>query len=141
MSRSINNPKFDDYSLLAEIATVLNVSVSYIESYPADIRKMLRDIYIDNFDSDIKTKRSALTQVINLSFDEKGITPKPKPPPKNNEQQAKTDAEKYRANAVLTREIIARNAALIAQANQQFQMYDRELGQFGNNNNNENGGT
>ena len=63
-----NNSDPESYkSLLPEIANLLNMSVSSIEKYPADIQKALCNIYTDNYYSDQITIKQALGRVVQLN--------------------------------------------------------------------------
>lgn len=57
--------KSPDQSLMPEIAGILHMSVSEIESKPQDIQQMLKDMYIANYFSDPATLQQTLTAIIN----------------------------------------------------------------------------
>lgn len=113
--RVIENPDNADDELnvlLPEIAKLLNVSVSSLEHYPSDLRRLICQIYIDSYDSDNASKRSALSQVISLNTEHLNAqtirqnTIKQAAKQQNNQ----TSEKKY----ILTRRTIMNNAKIIS---------------------------
>ena len=58
-----------DQSLIPEIADLLNMSVSEVESKPLDIQAMLKDTYTANYFSDPSTLQETLTYIINPNYE------------------------------------------------------------------------
>lgn len=111
-------------SLLPEISNLLNVSISVIERYPADIQKALCDIYTDNYHSDDITVKQALGQVVQLNSEtEKQITQAKQAAPQQEQKN-----KKFSAQAVLSREQILRNTRIIAERKQND--YNRQQAQY-----------
>lgn len=64
---SVNEIKENDYkTLLPQVAQLLNVSVSKLESYPADMQMFLCQTYINNYNLSDEAAKQALCSVINL---------------------------------------------------------------------------
>lgn len=113
--RVIENPDNADDELnvlLPEIAKLLNVSVSNLEHYPSDLRKLICQIYIDSYDSDDDTKRSALSQVISLNAEHMNAQTMRQNTIRQSAQRQndKTSDKKY----ILTRRTIMNNAKIIS---------------------------
>lgn len=113
--RVIENPDNADDELnvlLPEIAKLLNVSVSNLEHYPSDLRKLICQIYIDSYDSDDDSKRSALSQVISLNAEHLNAQTMRQNTIRQSAQQQndKTSDKKY----ILTRRTIMNNAKIIS---------------------------
>lgn len=96
-----------DNTLLAEISTILETPISVLKTYPPQTQELLISTYINSYDADKATKISALTQVVNLFYDEKDIAPAA-----ISEQKPMID-NKYKLNAVLTRSDIVKTSAAI----------------------------
>ena len=60
-----------DQSLIPEIAGILNMSVSEIESKPQDIQMMLKNMYTANYFADPATLQETLTCIINPNYETK----------------------------------------------------------------------
>ena len=115
--RVIENPDNADDELnvlLPEIAKLLNVSVSNLEHYPSDLRKLICQIYIDSYDADDDSKRSALSQVISLNAEHMNTqTMRMRQDTVKlaaQQQNDKTSDKKY----ILTRRTIMNNAKIIS---------------------------
>ena len=110
-----NNSDPESYkSLLPEIANLLNMSVSSIEKYPADIQKALCNIYTDNYYSDQITIKLALGRVVQLNTETEKQIEQAKQKAPDQEQESK----KLSAQSLLSREQILINAKIIAEKNQ-----------------------
>lgn len=113
LTKDTSNP--ENYkSLLPEIANLLNVSVSVIERYPADIQRALCDTYTDYYHSDQITIKQALGQIIQLNSETENQIKQAKQSAPQQEQENK----KLSAQAVLSREQILNSARIIAEKNQ-----------------------
>ena len=111
-----NNSDPESYkSLLPEIANLLNMSVSSIEKYTADIQNALCKIYTDNYYSDQITIKQALGRVVQLNTETEKQIEQAKQKAPDQEQESK----KLSAQALLSREQILKNAKIIAEKNQQ----------------------
>lgn len=116
--RVIENPDNADDELnvlLPEIAKLLNVSVSSLERYPSDLRKLICQIYIDSYDSDDDSKRSALSQVISLNAEHLNAQTMrqntiKQAAQRQNDQTSENSEKKY----ILTRRTIMNNAKIIS---------------------------
>lgn len=116
--RVIENPDNADDELnvlLPEIAKLLNVSVSSLEHYPSDLRRLICQIYIDSYDSDDDSKRSALSQVISLNAEHLNAQTMrqntiKQTAQRQNDQTSKNSEKKY----ILTRRTIMNNAKIIS---------------------------
>lgn len=111
LTKDTSNP--ENYkSLLPEIANLLNVSVSVIERYPADIQRALCDTYTDYYNSDQITIKQALGRVVQLNSEtERQIEQSKQAAPQ--EQNKKLSSQ-----VVLSREQILNSARIIAEKNQ-----------------------
>ncbi|MGN1113142.1 MAG: hypothetical protein ACI4RP_08060 [Acutalibacteraceae bacterium] len=122
--RAIENPDNADDELnvlLPEIAKLLNVSVSNLEHYPSDLRKLICQIYIDSYDSDDDSKRSALSQVISLNAEHMNAQTmrmrQDTVKQAAQQQNDKTSDKKY----ILTRRTIMNNARIISSGRRNYQ--------------------
>lgn len=112
LTKDTSNP--ENYkSLLPEIANLLNVSVSVIERYPADIQRALCDTYTDYYNSDQITIKQALGRVVQLNSETERQIEQSKQAAPQEEQNKKLSAQ-----AVLSREQILNSARIIAEKNQ-----------------------
>ena len=112
LTKDTSNP--ENYkSLLPEIANLLNVSVSVIERYPADIQRALCDTYTDYYNSDQITIKQALGRVVQLNSETERQIEQSKQAAPQEEQNKKLSAQ-----AVLSREQILNSAKIIAEKNQ-----------------------
>ena len=102
-------------SLFPEIADLLNVSVSVLERYPADIQKALSEIYTDNYHADNISTIQALGKVVQLNSEtEKQLEQAKQGVPKQD-----TENQKRTSQVLLTREQILRSAKMIAETNRE----------------------
>lgn len=120
--RVIENPDNADdelNALLPEIAELLNVSISNLERYPSDLRRQICQIYIDSYDSDDDTKRSALSQVISLNAEQLNVQTMRQNSIKQaaQRQNDQTEEKKY----ILTRRTIMNNAKIISSGRRNYQ--------------------
>lgn len=116
--RILENPDNgnDDLNLiLPEIAKLLNVSVSNLEHYPFDLRKIICQIYIDSYDSDDDSKRSALCQVISLNAEQLNVNAQTirQKTIRQTAQQNDQTSESVR-KYIITRKTIMNNAKIIS---------------------------
>ena len=112
LTKDTSNP--ENYkSLLPEIANLLNVSVSVIERYPADIQRALCDTYTDYYHSDQITIKQALGRVVQLNSETERQIEQSKQAAPQEEQNKKLSAQ-----VVLSREQILNSARIIAEKNQ-----------------------
>lgn len=135
LETSNNDDELD--TLLPEIAKLLNVSVSSLERYPSDLRKLLCQVYIDSYDSDDGRKLSALSQVISLNIEntDNPFSSNTANKGKSNQQKQKqeskdSDERKY----ILTRKTIMDNARIIASEAQHQQQQEQSRDINGKNN-------
>ncbi len=82
-----------DMTLLPEIAQVMNMSVSELESKPMDIKSMLVLDYTNNYESSIEDIQASLSNIINPNTDvEKNLEQKKENPLKNAEELVEGNA-------------------------------------------------
>ena len=82
------NKDIEKEKLLPEIAEILNISISQLEQYPADVQLILCQTYINECKFGKDDVAKILNQVINLDIDNIGITKEVKelnPPNLDNE--------------------------------------------------------
>lgn len=124
--RELDYGKNEDSSLFSELAKLLNVSVSELERYPADIRDTLHKVYSDNYRSDEITLKKALGQIVQLNTETKEeirnaviqAAPNTKDSCAHGEETARNAQEhqaqeKRRGQAILTRAQIIKNSKII----------------------------
>ncbi|MCQ4021741.1 MULTISPECIES: hypothetical protein [unclassified Ruminococcus] len=128
--RVIENPDNADdelNGLLPEIAKLLNVSVSILERYPSDLRRLICQIYIDSYDSDDDSKRSALCQVISLNVEQLNAQTMRMQQDNVNQVAQQQNDQTLERKYILTRRTIMNNAKIISSGRRNCQ--EQEQGQ------------
>lgn len=131
------NKDIEKEKLLPEIAEILNISISQLEQYPADVQLILCQTYINECELGKDDIANALNQIINLDIDSIGITKEDrKADPPNIEKELK-EADKNKSqnkrNYLISRNQIIENARKIAELNSKQQLH--QLEQINRNNN------
>lgn len=124
------NKDIEKEKLLPEIAEILNISISQLEQYPADVQLILCQTYINECELGKDDIANALNQIINLDIDSIGITKEDrKADPPNIEKELK-EADKNKSqnkrNYLISRNQIIENARKIAELNSKQQLQQTE---------------
>lgn len=128
--------KDNDYNnTLNELSNILNVSVSTIEHYPTDLKKLLFQTYINHCSEDKNIAKQAVLNIVNLDKKQVDIIqPKTKANPKSIQKQdmgskrmlTVSDVVKSKKAYVITRKTILNNAKKIAQSNQKRRIQNQK---------------
>lgn len=116
MERSLEYPNNNQgyKALLPEIAELLNVSVSTLENYPADMQAMVCQIYVNHYHRDELFTIQTIGNTLSLNIDTENHIESIKAPKlekASHEKVHSCDAEK---SSILSRKQILRNAKIIS---------------------------
>ena len=124
------NKDIEKEKLLPEIAEILNISISQLEQYPADVQLILCQTYINECKFGKDDVAKILNQVINLDIDNIGIIKKVKelnPPNLDNElSESDKKVNQNKRTYLISRNQIIENARKIAELNSKQQLQQTE---------------
>lgn len=124
------NKDIEKEKLLPEIAEILNISISQLEQYHADVQLILCQTYINECKFGKDDVAKILNQVINLDIDNIGITKEVKelnPPNLDNElSESDKKVNQNKRTYLISRNQIIENARKIAELNSKQQLQQTE---------------
>lgn len=124
------NKDIEKEKLLPEIAEILNISISQLEQYPADVQLILCQTYINECKFGKDDVAKILNQVINLDIDNIGIIKEVKelnPPNLDNElSESDKKVNQNKRTYLISRNQIIKNARKIAELNSKQQLQQTE---------------
>ena len=124
------NKDIEKEKLLPEIAEILNISISQLEQYPADVQLILCQTYINECKFGKDDVAKILNQVINLDIYNIGITKEVKelnPPNLDNElSESDKKVNQNKRTYLISRNQIIENARKIAELNSKQQLQQTE---------------
>jgi hypothetical protein len=124
------NKDIEKEKLLPEIAEILNISISQLEQYPADVQLILCQTYINECKFGKDDVAKILNQVINLDIDNIGIIKEVKelnPPNLDNElSESDKKVNQNKRTYLISRNQIIENARKIAELNSKQQLQQTE---------------
>lgn len=124
------NKDIEKEKLLPEIAEILNISISQLEQYPADVQLILCQTYINECKFGKDDVAKILNQVINLDIDNIGITKEVKelnlPNLDNELSESDKKVNQNKRTYLISRNQIIENARKIAELNSKQQLQQTE---------------
>lgn len=124
------NKDIEKEKLLPEIAEILNISISQLEQYPADVQLILCQTYINECKFGKDDVAKILNQVINLDIDNIGITKEVKelnlPNLDNELSESDKKVNQNKRTYLISRNQIIENARKIAELNSKQQLHQTE---------------
>lgn len=124
------NKDIEKEKLLPEISEILNISISQLEQYPADVQLILCQTYINECKFGKDDVAKILNQVINLDIDNIGITKEVKelnlPNLDNELSESDKKVNQNKRTYLISRNQIIENARKIAELNSKQQLQQTE---------------
>lgn len=111
-------------SLLPEIAELLGVSVSMLESYPTDLQMIICKTYIDNCQINTETVVEALNSIINLDIHHFPAVEKQAQPDILAEKKADEYNKNLQEGIYISRQQILNNSKLISEQKSMEPVYE-----------------